>query len=44
MVHPLKEKNFVLISNAPRKGVALNCSHLSPPTRMGKNPTKPWKL
>jgi hypothetical protein len=24
--------------------VALNCSHLSPPTRMGKNPTKPWKL
>jgi hypothetical protein len=36
----LGEKAFTLISNAPRNGVALNCSNLLPPTRMGKNPTK----
>jgi hypothetical protein len=44
MLQPLREKALTLISNAPNKRVALNCLHLSPPTRMGKNPTKTWKL
>jgi hypothetical protein len=40
MLQPLKKKTLTLISNEPGKGVALNHLHLSPPTRMGKNPKK----
>jgi hypothetical protein len=39
MLQPLGAEAFVLISNAPRKGVASNCLHLLPP-KMGKNPSK----
>jgi hypothetical protein len=41
MLQPLGEEAFVLISNAPRKGGALRCSHLLPSTKMGKNQQKP---
>jgi hypothetical protein len=37
------EKTLTLISDVPRKGGALSCSHLSTPTnptKIGKNPTK----
>jgi hypothetical protein len=44
MFQPLREKTFALISNVPRKGMALNYSHLLPPTRISKNPTKTWEL
>jgi len=37
-------KVLVLISNVLIKGRALSYSHLSPPTKMGENPTKTWKL
>jgi len=37
---PLGEKTFVLISNTLRKGRAPSYLHLSPPTKIGKNPTK----
>jgi hypothetical protein len=35
-------KIVTLISNVLGKGMALN--YLSPPTKMGENPTKTWKL
>jgi hypothetical protein len=38
MLQTLGEEAFVLISNTLGKGVARSCSHLLPPTRMGKNP------
>jgi hypothetical protein len=40
MLHPLGEEVLTLISNVLEKKMALNCSHLSPPTRMGENQTK----
>jgi len=40
MLQPLKEKAFTLISNELEKGMALKYLHLSPPTKMGKNPRK----
>jgi GTP cyclohydrolase II len=39
MLQPLGVEALVLISNAPRKGVALNHSHLLPP-KMHENPSK----
>ncbi len=38
MLQPLREKALTLISNALGKGVGRSCSHLMPPTKMGKNP------
>jgi hypothetical protein len=40
----LGEKAFALISDAFGKGRASSCSHLSPSTKEGNNPTKTWKL
>jgi len=37
MLQPSGEEAFVLISNALGKGVGCSCSHLLPPTRIGKN-------
>jgi hypothetical protein len=39
ILQPLGAKPLVLITNAPKKGVVSNCSHLLPP-KMGKNPSK----
>jgi hypothetical protein len=44
MLKPLGKKTFALISNALGQGMAPSYSHLLPPTRIGKNPTKTWKL
>jgi hypothetical protein len=44
MLQPSKEEVFTLILNVSRKGAVLGYSQLSSPTRMGKNPTKTWKL
>jgi hypothetical protein len=44
MLQPPREEAFALISNALKKGVAPNYSHLSPPTRIGKNSTKNLKV
>ncbi len=43
MLQPLGEETFTLISNAPRKGVAPNYSHLSPLTKKYENLTKNLK-
>jgi len=40
MLQPPRGKAFALISNAPKKGLALSYLHQPPPTKMGKNPTK----
>jgi hypothetical protein len=43
MLQPLRAlrgKAFSLISNAPKKGLALSYLHQLPPTKMGKNSTK----
>ncbi len=40
MLLPLEEETFMLTSNVPKKGKAPNYLHLSPPTKIGENPTK----
>jgi len=40
MLQSFGKKTLTLISNVLRKKVAPNCSHLSPPAGINKNPTK----
>jgi hypothetical protein len=40
MLQPPAKETFTVISNAFGKGVAPSYLHLSPPTRIGENPTK----
>jgi len=40
MLQPLGEETLTPMSNAPRKGRALNHSHLLPLTKTNENPTK----
>jgi hypothetical protein len=44
MLQPSRKETFTMISNALGKVMAPTYSHLLPPTKIGKNLTKTWKL